>query len=609
MSEEQDKFRSPWTAPTERMERLRMMKKKPSPLKSSDAIILGVVLVALIAGGFGLYKFLIQPSAPQANSKISLEFLKPNQILIGEPFTVSISISNYSDNILKNAKLSLFLPDGVYFAGQSDEARVSEQVVGDLGPGSINQQTFTLLALSGNPTRRLEAKLSYSFSQTSGAQYESPALLDLLINQPAVTINLGVPQSVFNGQDFEIKASYSNNTAHDFKDVHLALDYPPIFQFKHSTVSPEGSSNNSWQLGTIPAGSAGTISITGSVLGPEGSFFDIVASLTSLISGNTYTVNKQTANVAISQSPLSLSITANNSADYISHLGDNVQYTIQYNNNSEMVMQNVKIQAKLVGELFDFSNIGTDGNFNSLNNTVTWFPATNRELLSVPSKQGGSVSFSIPIKNAFPIRLLSDKNYTLKIQAQIESPTVPQNITANKTVSVAEVESKVAGKLDFVSEALWRDAASGILNSGPYPPRVNQPTQFTVHWRIVNYATDVSNVHVSTYLQSGARFTGTVKSTMDTQPAYNPNSGLVTWDIPFIPATRGFISPPPEAIFQVEVTPSSNQVGSNVVFLGDTTVQWTDSFVNQSGQATAKELDTSILTDATIAGGDRRVQP
>src|SRR3989344_8264040 len=298
MNDNKDNFRSPWTAsPSGKLDAI--LKKNPRPRRSSDGIILAAIVIALAVGGFGVYKFLIH-ATPPASSKISLEFSRPNQLLIGEPFDVSVSISNYSDTVLKNAKLSLFLPDGLYFVGQSDGQRVSEQVVGDIGPGSINQQTFNLLALSGDATRRLEAKLVYSFSQTSAAQYESPAFLDLLINQPAVSINLGIPQSVFNGQDFEIKVSYSNNTTHDFKDVHLALDYPPIFRFKQSTVSPEGAGNNSWQLGNVSAGSAGTISITGNVVGPEGSFFDVGASLTSLISGRTYTVSKQTANVSIS---------------------------------------------------------------------------------------------------------------------------------------------------------------------------------------------------------------------------------------------------------------------------------------------------------------------
>ena len=606
MNDNKDNFRSPWTAsPSGKLDAI--LKKNPRPRRSSDGIILAVIVIALAVGGFGVYKFLIHPTPP-ASSKISLEFSRPNQLLIGEPFDVSVSISNYSDIVLKNAKLSLFLPDGLYFVGQSEGQRVSEQVVGDLGPGSINQQTFSLIALGGNPTRRIEAKLNYSFSQPSAAQYESSALLDLLINQPAVAMNLGLPQSVFNGQDFEIKVSYSNNTPRDFKDVQLKLDYPPIFNFKSSTVSPEGASNNSWRLGNIAAGSAGTISVTGNVLGPEGSFFDVASSLSSLISGNTYTISKQVANVVLEKSPLSLSIVANEASEYVSRLGETIVYTIEYKNNSDMAMQNVKIQAWPSGELFELSRTRTDGYFNSLANVITWFPATNPQLASVSSGRGGTVSFSIPVKEAFPIRLLSDKNYTLKVRAQVESQTVPQNITADKTVSVATFESKVAGKVEFISDAYWRDATSGILNDGPYPPRVNQPTQFTIHWRLVNHATDVSGVHIAAYLQSGARFTGKIRSTVDTQPQYNPNSGLVTWDIPFIPATKGFISPPVEAIFQVEVIPSSNQVGADVPFLTGAVAAWTDSFVGKEGEATAPELDTSIKADTSIQG-DRRVQP
>ncbi len=605
MSDDQKISRSPWTASASGGGGV----KKPAPRRSGEGIIVGIILIFLVIGGYGLYQLFFSPTGQPASSKISIEFSKPDQILIGEPFTVTVNVSNYSDNVLKNADISLLLPTGVYFVGEPDSKRLSDQAIGDLGPGSVKPQEFNLIALTGDATRRLEAKLTYAFSQTSGAQYESMGNLDLLINQAAVAINLGLPQSVFSGQDFDITVSYSNNTTHDFKDASLALDYPPTFTFKKSSVSADGQGNNSWKLGDIPAGSAGTITITGAVVAPEGSFFDVGASLSSAVSGSTYEIGKQTATLAISQSPLSVTITANGSSDYVSHTGDTITYKIQYQNNSDMAMQNVKIQATPTGELFQPSGISTNGNFNSLTNTITWFPATNQELSSVPSKQGGTVSFSIPVAGSFPIRLLSDKNYTLKVQAQVESPTVPQNITADKTVSIGTIVSKVAGKLDFVSEAYWGDAASGILNNGPYPPRVNQPTQFTVHWRIVNYATDVNTVHLSAYLQSGARFTGVAKSTVDTSPVYNPNSGLVTWDIPSIAATKGFISPPAEAIFQIEVTPASNQVGSAVVFLGDTSIQWTDSFVGQTGQGTAKALDTSVPNDKTFTGGDRRVQP
>ena len=63
-----------------------------------------------------------------------------------------------------------------------------------------------------------------------------------------------------------------------------------------------------------------------------------------------------------------------------------------------------------------------------------------------------------------------------------------------QTVGLADLETKVAGLVKIESKAYFRDADSGIANSGPWPPKANQATQYTVHWRITNYATDISRV-------------------------------------------------------------------------------------------------------------------
>ncbi|MEK7195527.1 MAG: hypothetical protein AAB655_02430, partial [Patescibacteria group bacterium] len=250
----------------------------------------------------------------------------------------------------------------------------------------------------------------------------------------------------------------------------------------------------------------------------------------------------------------------------------------------------------------------SDGYFNSISNTVSWFTATTQQLENVAPGDGGTVRFSVRVKNVFPIKLFSDKNYTLKVDARLESPTVPPNITAEKTISVDGTESKVAGRVEVSSEAYWRDAQSGILNSGPYPPKVNQPTQYTIHWILRNYATDINNVSFSAFLKSGAVFTGKVKSNVNNLPSYNPSSGRVTWQIDSLAANKGVISPPAEAVFQIEVTPAVNQVNRNVPLISETTATWTDAFTGEELRVSAPELDSSLPYDKTILYGDNTVK-
>lgn len=598
----QDEHRSPWSG-AESSEGSRARARR----SYGDLIVLAVFLLAAGGVGFFIYTASFNPAPPA--SHISLAFEKPDRMFIGEPFPLAVSITNYSDNVLKNAKLSLFLPDGVYFVGQSSEARVSEQAVGDIGPGTAAQENFDLIVLQGNAVRRIEAKVVYGFSETSGAQFENTAAVDLLLNQPAVAITVNVPQSVFNGQDFDLQVTYRNNGTQDVPDATLELEYPKSFRFKGSDMPPADARAASWNTGAIRTGATKTITIHGAMTGPEKASFTFLASLKTRISGAEYTVHTGEANVVIAESPLAVSVDVNKASEYIARLGETLTYTINYKNNADVALQSITLRAKLTGDMFDTPSLrAANAYFTNVTQTLTWSSTSNRDFLSLAPGQSGSVYFSIRLKDKFPIRLLSDKNYVVRLDARIESPTVPSAIAAESVISFASMESKITGKMDVAAEAYWRDAASGIVNEGNYPPQANQPTEYTVHWRLVNYATDVKDATVSAYLQPGTRFTGVAKSVTDTTPTYNPGSGLVTWQIPFIPATKGFLSPPAEAVFQVEVIPSVNQAGSNAVFLGETSVRWTDAFTGEQLAARANELDTSLPHDTTITE-DRSVRP
>ena len=562
-----------------------------------------VLAVLLFAAGFGYYYFFAR--LPQPN--VGLEFSKPDQTLLGQPFTVSVSFSNYSDQILKNAKLSVLLPDGISFLNDSPDKRVLEQAIGDLGPGSVNQQTFTLIALNGSQTlKHIDAKLAYETAGSS-AEFQSKSGIDVPVGQPAVGLTFDAPQSVFSGENFDITVRYQNNSDRDFKNLRLKMDYPPMFQFVKSSEDASAG-NNRWDLGTLPKGGGGVLTITGALTGSEQSYLNFHGSVTADILGQEYGISEQPADVSISASPLSVVPGVNGATDYVSRIGDELVYVLRYKNNSDTTFENITIKAGLNGELFDFSSIRTDASFDPITKTFTWIAANTPALAVLPPRQEGSVELRIKLSGNFPIRRISDRNYILKLHAEINSPTVPQGTNAQKTMSVASIETRVSGAVSIRSKALWRDAPSGILNKGPFPPVVNKPTQYTIHWLVSNYATDVSNIEVNASLQAGARWTGVVKTNIGAQPSYDPASGKIIWNIGNMAATKGVISPPAEAIFQIELTPAVNQVGQSVTFLSDTRVQGQDVFTNSTLTDSARALDTSLPDDATITEGNRTVQ-
>ena len=148
------------------------------------------------------------------------------------------------------------------------------------------------------------------------------------------------------------------------------------------------------------------------------------------------------------------------------------------------------------------------------------------------------------------------------------------------------------------AKAYFRDATAGILNEGPFPPKVNRATNFTVHWLITNYGTDISGIEVKAFLGPNVKMTNLAKSNAGSVPAYNAQTQEVSWQIDKIIATKGLLGSPPEAIFQVEVIPS--QAGNYWPLIQGTSLKATDDFTGISLTAVDSAITTLLPDDRTV---------
>ena len=97
---------------------------------------------------------------------------------------------------------------------------------------------------------------------------------------------------------------------------------------------------------------------------------------------------------------------------------------------------------------------------------------------------------------------------------------------------------------------------------------------------------------------------------MGTLPVFDADAGLVTWEIPTLPATKGIVSQAAEAVFQIEATPAVNQVGQSMPVLGETKIEAQDVFTGLALNESDAALTTDLPDDKTIpTDADRRVKP
>lgn len=567
--------------------------QKESFFKSHGVIWFGVGLILVL---IAIVVIIVEKNHP--SPQLGINFAVPSRVFVGDPFLVTVSFSNDSGQTLKNAQLSILAPIGMSFLGLSESQRVFEQSVGDISSGATTSTTFSVIA-TGNPNsvQSISATMTYGSEANATAQFESNGQTNIVVGDDALKFNFGnTPQSVFSGQNITMTVNYNNQSPDAVVDAQFNIAYPTTFSIVSSSVPYSISGNDgTWDLGTVSAGASSSFVITGNFTGPANTPYSLQGTIMGVFSGQSYPVVQQATNVTIAQAPLALTATINNSPSYIAKAGDQLTYVLSYANNSNVAFQSPNITAKLTGAMFDFSKLQTDGAFNSVSNTITWNAANDPSLESLAPGETGSETFTIQTKASYPIRLISDKNFQLKLLATITSPTVPPNTGGGTgTQSIVELDSKVGG---------WAViSAEGYHVSGPYPPKVNQGTTYAIHWLLADYSTDATNVTVSAYLQSGSSFTGIATSTAPSSTVtYDQGTGLVSWTIPFVPATTGVLGKPLEAIFQISNTPAVNQVNQMVTLLGGTTLVASDTFTGQTLTASDQPVTTQLPDDPSVA--------
>jgi hypothetical protein len=362
-----------------------------------------------------------------------------------------------------------------------------------------------------------------------------------------------------------------------------------------------------WRLGGLCAGSLGSITVTGKLDGFSEARFSFPATISVNFLGREHAVAETVASVSIAPSPLSVSALVNGRADYIARVGDELRYTIRYQNNSGIALSDVTARASIAGDIVSLESVRTDGAFNAQIGEVLWDTSSTPALRTLDPGASGELFVTVPLKSVFPIRRASDKNFSVKLVVRFESPSVPYYLSASKTSAAVAITTKIAGSLAIDARAFHRDAAAALVNGGVLPPQVGKATEYTVHWVLTNTATDMRSVKVSAVLPQNVLWTGVVKSSGQTVPTYDAATRTVRWDIEKITATRGTISEPLEAVFQVRATPTRADTGNFQELVNETSLTATDDFTGGTVTGSDSGITTALPDDKTVGQDGGRV--
>ena len=580
----------------------KVLRSMPSQVTKKLSRIVVAILIFVV---LGTALFFTSYKSNSTGVVISIDI--PEKIYRGVPFDVNVRIDNQTDNLITQAELTLSPAVDIVNLNGFDGRGIVSDSIGDMGSGSLTKKTYKFLAIKEIDSSE-EIVFTLSYFSSGRTRFEVSEVKKINVRDLAIEIEVEKPDQVLPGSTFELDINYKNVSGFDFPETILEVKYPSSFKFISSSLTPD-SLNNYWRLGELRGGSSGNLQIRGTLEESAASPFVIPVVFLAKFLGQDYSVVEQEVELVIAPSPISVQSFINRQIDYVARIGDQLTYTIQYKNSSGIALADVVIKTELVGELFDFMTLNANADIDLLTRTVTWDISKVPALRLLDPGASGEVSLGIKLKNQFPINRLNDKNFNLHFNTEINSPSVPYYLSAPETKAVVSLETKVAGSILVDVRGFYRDALSGILNSGLIPPKVNLPTQYTVHWIIRNYSTDVKDVSLRTTLPPGIKWTGIVKSNIDSVPLYNEENREVTWVIGEIRATKGVLDDPTEAIFQIEATPSATDIGKFQQLTNETILRAIDEFTGLELFSSDVALNTSLPDDITIGQNGGRIVP
>jgi len=564
------------------------MSRKVLFWSSVTAVILGLISITLFLYGGSSF----------SESGVELTITGPNQASAGDEIVYKVHYQNNTKTALNHIKLSFTYPQNSVIVqdGQIVKSNGNVQIMDepDLPSGAskdVELHSF-IIGDKGNIKIAL-AKIEFEAGDLKST-FEKSAQLSTTISDVPVSLTLVGPPTSVSGQSVTYLLDYRNQSSDDISGLQLMLTYPDGFRVVK--VSPSATAgNNVWNLPVVKKDGGARITIQGTLTGRVGDSKTINLLMKRNVNGTYIDYEKAAVTTIISSPLLSMNTTINGSADYISHAGDTLSYSIRYSNASSYTFSGLVLSAKLAGSMYDLSSLDTHGGYyDSSAGTINWNSTVIPAFNSLAPRANGTVEFSIKLKQSSG----SGSNNTLAHAIiTLETENVPDTVDVNKITVSNDILTKITSQPTFNQKMYYNDSSFG--SAGPIPPEAGKSTTFTIHWVVTNPGNELSGAKIVGTLPQGVTWKNVVSvGSNQAQPTFNKNTSQVIWNIGVLPAGIGTGGTPAyELAFQVAITPSPNQVGLTAPVITGVSLSGIDSFTQQNIVVSNQDLNTSSTVD------------
>ena len=573
-------------------------------------ILMGSFIFFILALGFTFSKFFFGQNIVSGDN-IDILLSGPVSIAGGEELPLNVEIKNNNNSVLKSVNLRVEYPDGTKSSADQtiDLPRYSESI----GEIAVNKSEKRLLKsiIYGEENSEKTITITVEYRVTgSNAVFSKKKDFNILISSSPVNILVSGPTEINANQLTNFNIDINSNSTTIVKNLILKVEYPFGFNLSSSDPKASGSDNSVFTIGDLAPGAKRSIRITGSVMGQDGEqrVFKFIVGTKEDDSNSVKTaLASYLSSVSLKKSSIGLDVSINdNSENNISvNTGSKNRVDIAWSNNLADKVYDMSIKVKFVGQTLDKGSVTADkGFYNSLDNSIVFDSSSNSSFSEVNPESEGNISFTFGTLTPSSNSSVDFKNSSIKLEISVLGKLTSSNSSEKETLYSDTKTVKLSSNLKLLSRGFRTIGA--FENSGPFPPKADNESTYTITWTATNSFNEIASAKVSAFLSPNVKWTGYTNP--DTENiVYDKNTGEIVWDIGSLRAGVGTSYPSRSVSFQVSITPSITQVGSEINLINEATISGVDSSSNERVGEVKSAVTTNITSDPEYIDGMGKV--
>lgn len=573
-------------------------------------ILIGSFLFFILASGFTFFRFFFGQNLISGNN-IDILVSGPVSIAGGEELPLNIEIKNSNNTALKSVTMRIEYPEGTKNPNDQtvDMSRYSESI----GEIAVNKSVTKLIKAiifgEENSNKTVSIIVEYRVSG-SNAVFSKKKDFNILIASSPVSMIVSGPTEINANQLTDFTIDVNSNSTTVIKNLILKVEYPFGFNLSSSDPKAYGSDSSVFSIGDLAPGAKRTIRITGSIIGQDGEQ-RVLKFIVGTKDQEDESLVKTTlasymSSVSLKKSSIGLSMSINDEqADEVSAIpGGKNRVSISWSNNLAEKVYDMIIKVKFTGQTLDKSSVTADkGFYSSLDNSLTFDSNTNSVFSEVNPAAEGGMSFSFATLSQTSDSNIRFGNSSVKMEISVLGKLTSSSNGQEVLYSGSKI-MKLSSNLKLLSRGFR--TVGPFENTGPFPPQVDNETTYTITWTASNSFNDIASGRVSAFLPPNVKWTGYVNPDTETV-TYDKNTGEVVWDIGSMRAGIGTSYPSRSVSFQVAITPSITQLGSEINLLNESTISGIDTYSNERVGEVKGAVTTNITSDPEYIDGIGKV--